>query len=74
MNRIEQAVKAVGGPKEAGKLLGVSWRNVYYWMEKGRLPYTEYTKATNYAEQLAAHPDAMFTKDWLLEKEHNANS
>lgn len=68
MNRIKDAIDQVGGPQIAADLTGVSVRAVYKWIEKGRLPRTEYTGETSHARNIAKHPKAKFTCDWLLER------
>ena len=66
MNPVQVAVNAVGGQTAAAKICGLSVVAVHKWYAKGRLPRTEYTKKTNYADRLAAAAAGKFTAEWLL--------
>lgn len=46
----------------------VSIRAVYKWINSGRLPRTDYTGETRYAELLAEASGNQFTATWLLEE------
>ncbi|WP_218186359.1 hypothetical protein [Terasakiispira papahanaumokuakeensis] len=66
INPVAYAVKCVGGPIEAARICGRSRQAVDKWIVNGRLPRTEYTGETCYAEQLAAVSEGAFTAEWLL--------
>lgn len=66
MSALQQAIKTIGGPGRAASICGVSPRAVHKWLSKGRLPRTEYTGETRYAELIAAHSDGAFTAEELL--------
>ncbi|NPU91421.1 MAG: hypothetical protein HPY82_05860 [Gammaproteobacteria bacterium] len=67
MITLHQAVESVGGPEQAASHCGVSKRAVYKWLARKRLPRTEYTGETNYAEILADKAIGLnFTKEELL--------
>ncbi|CAI0724925.1 MULTISPECIES: helix-turn-helix domain-containing protein [Serratia] len=70
MNPVQIAVDAVGGQTAAAKICGLTVVAVHKWYAKGRLPRTEYTKKTNYAQRLAAAAGGKFSAEWLL---HEAN-
>lgn len=63
---LRTAIDGVGGPEAAAKLCGVSLRAVYKWLQKDRLPRTEYTGETRYAETLASNSGDKFDAAWLL--------
>jgi len=63
-NAIKEAVEFLGVIR-AAKLCGVGTRIVYYWIERGKLPRTEATGETRYAELMAA-ADPRISKDKLL--------
>ncbi|MGP3593088.1 hypothetical protein [Vagococcus sp. WN89Y] len=66
MNPVELAVEAVGGQSAAAKICGKSAVAIHKWVKSGRLPRTEYTKKTRYAEMLANASGGKFTAAWLL--------
>ncbi|MCW2482242.1 helix-turn-helix domain-containing protein [Candidatus Symbiopectobacterium sp. NZEC135] len=70
MNPVKTAVDAVGGKTNAAKICDLSVVAIHKWVVKGRLPRTEYTGKTKYAEKLAAASNGLFSSDWLL---HEAN-
>ena len=45
---------------------GVSQRAIYKWMDNGKLPRTEYTGETNYAEKIALASNGLFSVDEIL--------
>lgn len=45
---------------------GVSQRAIYKWMNNGKLPRTEYTGETNYAEKIALASNGLFSTDAVL--------
>jgi hypothetical protein len=45
----------------------VTRRTIHNWIKKGRLPHTDYSGETHYAEALAAASGGQFTATWLLE-------
>lgn len=49
-NEIEYAVRLLGGASAAARIADVTPRAVGKWMKAGRLPRTEATKETRYAE------------------------
>lgn len=58
MNEIQKAVAMIGGFAAAGRICGRSGQAVMKWAKKGRLPRTEATGETQYAELMArAHPE-----------------
>lgn len=65
-NAVAYAVNYVGGPVQAARLCGRSRQAVDKWVMNGRLPRTEYTGETCYAEKLAAASEGAFTAEWLL--------
>lgn len=58
----------IGGASIAAEICGVKPRAIYKWINRGRLPHQAYTGEKLYAELLAAHPQARFTADWLLDR------
>lgn len=53
MNIIESAVEKIGGYEATGRLCGVTGKAVRKWCKQGRLPRTEWTGETRYAEKIA---------------------
>ena len=45
---------------------GVSQRAIYKWMDNGKLPRTEYTGETNYAEKIAHASNGLYSADPIL--------
>lgn len=45
---------------------GVSQRAIYKWMGNGKLPRTEYTGETKYAEKIALASNGLFSADAIL--------
>jgi len=66
MNHLSTAFKKVGGVSVVAKVCNRSVRAVYKWVDKGRLPRTEYTGETSYADKISSLPSADFTKRDLL--------
>lgn len=62
---LDKAIELVGSCEAVGRLLGVSGKAVQKWRAGGRLPRTEATGETNYAERLAA-ADKRISIDGLL--------
>jgi len=64
-NPIQKAVLLIGGYEATGRICGRSGKAVQKWVKRGRLPRTEATGETQYAEKLAAaHQD--INKETLL--------
>ncbi|MDM9612464.1 hypothetical protein QU617_15295 [Pseudomonas guariconensis] len=53
MSAVHTAIESAGGPIAAAAACGVSRQSVDKWISKARLPRTEYTGETSYAEALA---------------------
>lgn len=51
---LTEAVKQLGGYEATGRLCGISGKAVMKWTRRGRLPRTEWTGETHYAETIAA--------------------
>jgi len=47
-----EAVNKAGSQKALGEICGVSQPTVFDWVKRGKLPRTEYTGETNYAEKI----------------------
>jgi S-adenosylmethionine/arginine decarboxylase-like enzyme len=65
------AIDFAGGMKAVAALCGVSHVAVHKWLKNGRLPRTEYTGETRYAELIARacknkDPETAITRDQLL--------
>ncbi len=60
-----EAVKILGGCEATGRICNVTGKAVQKWLKAGRLPRTEATGETNYAELMAA-ADKHISKDRLL--------
>lgn len=66
MDALEKAIDMIGGPRALGKHLGKSRQAVNKWRRLKRLPRTDWTGETNYAEQIEALTDGAVTRDELL--------
>ncbi|WP_244651979.1 helix-turn-helix domain-containing protein [Pseudomonas viridiflava] len=68
-NALAFAVDAVGGLTAAAKICGKSYQAVNKWRKTARLPRTEYSGETLYAQRLA-HAASLngvhFDASWLL--------
>lgn len=64
---MKEAVKLAGGPLKVAKSCEISTSAVHKWITNGRLPRTEYTGETKYAEILAALSGGKFDARQLLE-------
>lgn len=64
-NFISQAIEIVGLAKLAGAL-GVTYQAIRKWEAKGRLPRTEWTGETGYAELIEAATEGKVSKAALL--------
>lgn len=52
-NPITEAIEAAGGPMAVAEACGLtSYQAVKKWEAAGKLPRTEWTKETNYAEKI----------------------
>lgn len=68
---LSSAITLLGGPSPAATLCKVSRPAVDKWLKRGRLPRTDYTGETNYAERIAAacrakDPRTPITREALL--------
>lgn len=53
MNKLGTLISRLdGGVTKAASVCGVSERAVYKWIERGRLPRTDFTGETHYAKKL----------------------
>lgn len=66
MDTLEDIIRSIGVRKTADSC-GVSPRAVYKWMSQGRLPRTDHTGETHYAETLAQLAGGSFQPHELLE-------
>lgn len=64
-NAIQRAADLIGTYKIA-EACGVRGPSVYKWLEKGRLPRTEWSGETNYAEKIEIATDGQVKKIELL--------
>nr|WP_246887621.1 helix-turn-helix domain-containing protein [Pseudomonas protegens] len=70
-NALAFAFEAVGGLSAAAKVCGRSYQALNKWRQTDRLPRTEYTGETQYAQHLAEaakRNGVAFEAAWLLEK------
>lgn len=65
MTALDQAVKQIG-LQPLAQLCGVSYQAVRKWQRTGRLPRTEWTGETNYAERIARAMNGTVTRAALL--------
>lgn len=63
---LKDVIDAAGGPAVVATVCGVSERAVYKWLTNGRLPRTDYTGETCYAEKLA-EAQAHYCKKQILD-------
>ena len=64
-NTLEDVIKTVR-VSVVSDVCGVSQRAIYKWINNGKLPRTEYTGETNYAEQIALASNGLFSADAIL--------
>ncbi|MFS1526226.1 hypothetical protein ACL7TT_19360 [Microbulbifer sp. 2304DJ12-6] len=64
---VREAVKLAGGPLKVARRCEISTSAVHKWITNERLPRTEYTGETEYAEILAALSGGKFNANQLLE-------
>ncbi|MEX2964744.1 hypothetical protein [Microbulbifer sp. TYP-18] len=64
---VKTAVKFAGGPLRVAQHCEISTSAVHKWITNGRLPRTEYTGETKYAEILAELSGGKFEASYLLE-------
>lgn len=50
---LKEVIDSIGGVASAASICGISPRAVYKWLKAERLPRTDYTGETHYAELLA---------------------
>jgi hypothetical protein len=68
MNSLKEAINLIeGGVPKAADVCGVSVRAVYKWLDRNRLPRTEYTGETNYAKKLEAASNGAVSAKILLD-------
>ncbi|KAF0804906.1 regulatory protein [Alcanivorax xiamenensis] len=53
MPSLKSVIDDAGGVASVSRLLGISPRAIYKWLEAGSLPRTEYSGETDYAQKLA---------------------
>lgn len=62
------------GVASAAKTCGLTVRAVYKWIDRGRLPRTEYTGETDYAKQLEEATNGAVTAQELLNPKADAEA
>lgn len=67
MSNVGLAVKQLGGPSAVSVICNVTPQAVRKWVNRGRLPRTEYTGETEHAQRIAAASGGAFTAEWLLQ-------
>jgi|SRR5690554_64431 len=66
MTLLKKMIDSIPGKiPAAAKVCGVSTRAVYKWTASGRLPRTDYTGETDYAERMADAAGGAFSAEWL---------
>jgi DNA-binding transcriptional regulator YdaS (Cro superfamily) len=63
---LENAFHRCGGPYAISKVCGVSNTTALRWKKRGKLPRTEWTGETHYAEAIEAATHGAITKAELL--------
>lgn len=66
MNRTLRDLLTTVGVSNTARISGISVRAIYKWIERGRLPRTEYTGETNYAERIETATNGLVTANELL--------
>ena len=66
MNHFKSLIDAAGGPESVGKVCGISARAVYKWIERGRMPRTEYSGETEYCALIEEATGGRVTAESLL--------
>jgi hypothetical protein len=72
-NPLQKAIDILG-PYKIAKLVNLRGPSIYKWRESGRLPRTEWTGETNYADTIAkacserGDIDPPITRDQLLQR------
>lgn len=51
---LKKVIDGIGGVSSAASVCGISPRAIYKWLKAERLPRTDYTGETHYAELLTA--------------------
>ncbi|RBO83404.1 DNA-binding protein [Marinomonas aquiplantarum] len=76
MNSMKELISCLdGGVPTAANVCRVSVRAVYKWIEKNRLPRTEYTNETTYAKELeAASNGSVRASDFLQQTKHKQSA
>lgn len=65
-NPLDAATALLGGLEKTAAVCGVSFVSVHKWIKRGRLPRTEWTGETHYAEKIEAATGGAITKAELL--------
>jgi len=65
-NLLSEAANCVGGVSRLAEALGVSYQAIRKWERAGRLPRTEWTGETAYAEKIEALTSGRVTREQLL--------
>lgn len=66
MSLLEVINSVPGKVSGTAKVCGVSVRAVYKWLNTGRLPRTDYSGETNYAEKISAASGGKFSASQIL--------
>lgn len=74
MTTLREAIDLSGGPTRVAAACDVSPRAVHKWLSSGRLPRTDYTGETRYAEILEELACGHFKAAELLETLKQKNS
>lgn len=65
---LDRAVAAAGSQLRLAAMLGVRYQTIQKWRAMGRLPRTEWTGETDYAERIAIATGGKVTSRELLAK------
>lgn len=76
MNSIKDLIGNLeGGVPAVAKICRVSVRAVYKWIERNRLPRTEYSSETNYAQKIEqASEGKVLASDLLQQTKHKQSA